>query len=360
MGYDPVMSESGDIFYELGKHVQDACREEVVRCNMFVLVVGNNYGSIYHEHTDSGDVPDSVTLQEFRKALEVGVPKFIFVNRFVRHDFDNYQRALAKEYAKYFTVNDVPSSHVEETKMRIKRRFDKSYPFPQDAYPFVFYFLEEIDSLGSNNAIMAFESFDDIRSLLKKQWAGLVYESLEREKQVPVERLELLAEKLDTIEKQIRALLSSRTEDRDQEQATFDLEKLYREFATEDFEKLQNRISDLLIEMIYDDDAEQQRINFDKKWTQAEALDWLKSLAPVVRKYKWSKAISVTDLFSGRKITYWKGCMDVGYREVFDLSAIFDRFSKEDQEALARSVASQFNRFFEEPSSEPQDDDIPF
>src|SRR3954447_9989536 len=80
MGYEPVMSEFGDIFYEFNQHVHDACRNEVARSNMFVLIIGNNYGSIYHRQKDQKVVPDSVTLQEFRESLETGIPKFIFIN----------------------------------------------------------------------------------------------------------------------------------------------------------------------------------------------------------------------------------------------------------------------------------------
>lgn len=40
IGYEPVMSEFGDIFYDLGDHVQDACKEEINRSNIFVLVIG--------------------------------------------------------------------------------------------------------------------------------------------------------------------------------------------------------------------------------------------------------------------------------------------------------------------------------
>ena len=47
-GYEPVMSEFGDIFYEYDQHVQDACLKEIEKCNMFLLVIGNNYGSMYH------------------------------------------------------------------------------------------------------------------------------------------------------------------------------------------------------------------------------------------------------------------------------------------------------------------------
>lgn len=131
IGYEPVMSEFGDIFYDLGQHVHDACKEEIYRSNIFILVVGNIYGSIYHKHSEGSQVPDSVTLQEFRKALDVGVSKYIFIHRFVQHDFENYRRALSKNIAKYFSSNDVADDNVHKMKNSLKKNFDNKYPFPK-------------------------------------------------------------------------------------------------------------------------------------------------------------------------------------------------------------------------------------
>ena len=44
-GYEAVLSEFGDIFFEYSTHPQDACFAEVAKCNMFVLIIGNTYGS---------------------------------------------------------------------------------------------------------------------------------------------------------------------------------------------------------------------------------------------------------------------------------------------------------------------------
>lgn len=91
--YDPVMSEFGDIFYEYDPHVQDACLKEIEKCQLFILIVGNNYGSMFHKQQNV-EVPDSVTIREFKKAISVEIPKHIFINRFVHYDYTNYRRAL--------------------------------------------------------------------------------------------------------------------------------------------------------------------------------------------------------------------------------------------------------------------------
>ena len=43
-GFIPVMSEYGDIFYDYKKHVQDACKDEIEKSQLFILIIGNNYG----------------------------------------------------------------------------------------------------------------------------------------------------------------------------------------------------------------------------------------------------------------------------------------------------------------------------
>ena len=105
-GLEPVMSEFGDIFYNFDKHVQESCKDEIEKCHLFILVIGNNYGSLYFENQENRDIPDSVTLQEFRKALETKVYKHIFINKFVNYDYQNYKSALEKKLFKWFLKKD--------------------------------------------------------------------------------------------------------------------------------------------------------------------------------------------------------------------------------------------------------------
>ncbi|MEO5912339.1 MAG: DUF4062 domain-containing protein [Pelobium sp.] len=74
-GYESVLSEFDDIFYSYDKHVQDSCLEEIPKCQLFILVVGNNYGSFYHKESQLNKTPDSVTLKEFRRALDHNISK---------------------------------------------------------------------------------------------------------------------------------------------------------------------------------------------------------------------------------------------------------------------------------------------
>jgi hypothetical protein len=40
LGYDPVLSEEGSIFYDPKTHVQDALLLEIPNCQLFVLIIG--------------------------------------------------------------------------------------------------------------------------------------------------------------------------------------------------------------------------------------------------------------------------------------------------------------------------------
>lgn len=172
-GYDAVMSEFDDIFYGYDKHVQDSCLEEISKCQLFVLVIGNNYGSFYHQEKMEIKIPDSVTLREFRKSIETKIPKHIFINKYVDYDYKNYKRALERKILEHFQKNDVPDDKTDEIKAEIKKDFDNTFIFPFESYKYVFYFLEIVYDQKENNAINSFETFLDIKDSLRKQWAGL-------------------------------------------------------------------------------------------------------------------------------------------------------------------------------------------
>jgi len=361
MGYEPVMSECGDIFYDLRKHVQDSCRDEVARCNMFVLVIGNSYGSIYHQHVGTANIPDSVTLQEFRKALDIGIPKYIFVNRLVQHDYDNYRRALEKKYSEHFEKENVPDNRIAETKQNLRQEFDKQYHFPQEPYVYVFHFLDLIYLLKYNNAILPFESFEEIKEMLKKQWAGLVYDILDKQKHVPIGIIEQLGKKLENIERQIRVFAESKSmESSNSKVATFNLDELSKEFVRADIQELKERIAGIIDSILFEDNYGNRRVTFREKWDSSSAKKWIESLGDLTEKFKWSTSISVVDLYKGftGPYRYSVPFADVPYDDIRQLSTIAENISDSEREKLANTVATKFNKCYEPPP--PPDDDVPF
>ena len=365
IGYEPVMSEFGDIFYDLGQHVQDACKEEISRSNVFILVVGNNYGSIYHKPSEGSQVPDSVTLQEFRKALAVGVPKYIFINRFVQHDFENYSRALSKNIAKYFSSNDVADENVHKMKNSLKKNFDNNYPFPQEAYRYVFYFLDEIYNLDTNNAVYPFESFDNIKESLRKQWAGFFYEALTKEQTVSIDKVDKLERRLGKIEYQLKLLSDGITSRNENNTISIDIASLAKELNIDNLSEIQNRIDNILYKILYDENDEEyvyQLLKFTQIVTPEKASEWIKHIGQIIKEYKWSKYISASDVFSDFSFEFVHGSYNLTHKLLFELFSISSSLSQEDREALAKTIAAKFNDIYEKQPPEPFNlpDDAPF
>jgi hypothetical protein len=214
--YEPVMSEFGDIFYDYNLHVQDACVKEIENCQMFVLIVGNNYGSIYYKQKGMEKNPSSVTLTEFRKALSINIARHIFVNRLVKYDYDNYKRVLDKRYIDFFNSNHIPIEELEQTKANIKNKLDSEYFFPHESYKHIFKFFDIINEINMNNAVFTFETSTDIQEHLKKQWAGFMYEGLVNQYKKSTNNSKDISEmivKIDKIDKVIESLVKDEKED---------------------------------------------------------------------------------------------------------------------------------------------------
>ena len=359
IGYEPVMSESGDIFYDYNKHVQDACNEEIEKCNMFVLIIGNNYGTIYHKKSESNPIPDSVTLEEFRKALDVGMPKYIFINHFVQHDFENYRNILKRNFNKYFSENK-DMDDVEKQKKRIKDEFDLSYQFPQDAYRYIFYFLDIIYTLDINNAIYPFESFENIRDTLRRQWAGYFFNSLTKESSIAVKKLEVLGDRLDRIEHQLRLLVDGTSRKDKDHRVTIDVTKLANDFDIKDIKVLQSRIRFNMSELLYTQNG--PRIEFKKEVTKDQAIKLFNRIGEFIQKYKWSDVISITIVFSEFEYLYWKNRTDVPYEVFFELYNIYNRMEDNDKDSFLNTICLKLNECFK-PEKETETlivDDLPY
>ena len=365
VGYEPVMSEFGDIFYDLGQHVQDACKDEITRSNIFILVIGNNYGSIYHKQTEGYNAPDSVTLQEFKKALTVGVPKYIFINRFVQHDFENYRRALSKHIAQFFSENEVADKEIDETKNKIKKKFDIGYPFPQEAYKYVFYFLDEIYNLDTNNALYPFESFDQIKNSLRKQWAGFFYESLTKKQNVPIDKIVTIEKKLEKIEYQLKLLSDGITSRNDTGTISIDIASLTKNLNIDNLTEIQDRIESILYELLYDeaDNYPYELLKFTEEISPEEISLWIQHIGKIIKDYKWSKYISASVIFSSFSYEFMHNSYKLTHKLLFELFSIASSLNKEDQLALAKTISVKFNELYEIPppfSSRSTGDDVPF
>jgi hypothetical protein len=77
LGYEPVLSEAGDVYYDPAKHTHDSCISEVSTCQLFVLIIGGRFGGAYKQSEKS------ITNAEYEQALAYRVPVFTLVEQAV-------------------------------------------------------------------------------------------------------------------------------------------------------------------------------------------------------------------------------------------------------------------------------------
>lgn len=368
-GFIPVMSEFGDIFFDYQKHIQDSCKDEIDKSQLFILIVGNNFGSIYYKQKDLTSIPDSVTMQEFRRAIESDIYKHIFINKFVDYDYKNFQKSLNKHITSYLEKNEIDENQIDNTIITLKNDFNISYPFPQESYKFIFNFLDIIYSLKTNNAIITYESFEDIKDSLRKQWSGFMYDSITKSKSVSVSLVEKIGEKITRVENQIRLLAEGQiSKQSGASKITFDISKLAKELNLEEFAKIKNEVHTMLNNLLEEDTSpfeSHERIRFRQKVETKNINEWLISLEKIIKLHKWANSVSVTIVFSGIgvKYVYYKRYKDIPFDLLVNFYSLYtsakENLSEEDIEGLFTVICNKFNEYYE-PEPQKNTDDLPF
>ncbi|WP_424688577.1 MAG: DUF4062 domain-containing protein [Halarcobacter ebronensis] len=149
IGYEPVLSDEGDVFYSPYNHTHESCLKEVESCQLFILVIGGRYGGKYK------DSDKSITNSEYKEAVKQNIPIFTLVERGVYSDHHLYGK----------NKKDNPDIYKNIT-----------YPNIDDIK--IFDFIDEVRRTTKNNAIHPFQNFSDMESYIKKQWAGMMYDFL--------------------------------------------------------------------------------------------------------------------------------------------------------------------------------------
>ncbi|MCG9760201.1 MULTISPECIES: DUF4062 domain-containing protein [Pseudoalteromonas] len=149
IGYEPVLSEEGAVFYNPTMHTHDSCLSEVPNCQMFVLIIGGRYGGLFRE----GD--NSITNEEYKEAIKSKIPVFALVEQSVYSDHFLYTK---NKNNKNLNHNEIVYPSADNTK--------------------IFGFIDQVRSNSINNAIVPFRDFSDIESYLRQQWAGMMFSFL--------------------------------------------------------------------------------------------------------------------------------------------------------------------------------------
>lgn len=149
IGYEPVLSEDGDVFYNPKVHTHESCLTEVPSCQIFVLIIGGRYGGAYL-HGDK-----SITNMEYETAISNQIPVFALA-----------ESAVLSEH------------HVYNENIKRKNKNIEEISFPSVDNIKIFQFIDEVRKNTINNAIVPFRDFTDIENYLKKQWAGMMFSFL--------------------------------------------------------------------------------------------------------------------------------------------------------------------------------------
>jgi hypothetical protein len=163
LGYNPIMSEYGDIGYLPSESAEDSCYLAMKDCQMSLMIIGKRYGSI----SENGL---SITHNEFRTARERKIPVIFLVNEEVL-SFKRVFEANSKGNEMNFPGMENPSS--------------------------IFELIREFSESKYNNGLIPYTNVQSAKKNLKQQLAHIVGDLLKR--------------KFDPVQSEIKDILSEIT-----------------------------------------------------------------------------------------------------------------------------------------------------
>lgn len=199
IGYEPVMSDCGDVLYDPRIHTHTSCIEEVKNCDMLVLLIGGRFGGKaiseavstvdfekVKEKIKAGTVIDderlSITHLEVLKAIEYGLPVYTFIKEDVLSDHKLYEKNKNKPIISEITF---PSIEKQETAK------------------YIFEFINIVRLRDHGNNIFSFKKETDIEEMLKKQWSSyfqkLIKEQFSKKEKSDNNKLEKKVDELQTL-----------------------------------------------------------------------------------------------------------------------------------------------------------------
>lgn len=127
--------------------------------------------------------------------------------------------------------------------------------------------------------------------------------------------------------------------------------------ALEDLKATQSRIQRTLRDILWD--RGQPTVTFHDRYTQGTVKEWLAGLEDLVRRFKWSSDIPITEVFTEVRYTWYKNRADVPFEALLALHGVYRGLGEEDRDLLAKTVQVRLNDRFEEKVEEPEDE-LPF
>jgi hypothetical protein len=201
-GFDPILSEHGDVFYHPDLHTQESCIHEVSNCQLFILLIGGRFGGNYIK-----DKEKSITNAEYEAAKQANIPVFTYIKKGVYDNHNTFQANKDKEFIKEM---DFPNIEKQEHALDI------------------FSFIDNVRKGKVNNAFETFEVNNDIEIHLRKQWAGMFFDYLKnREVKEQVNVANLMLSTLQTSSEKLEEMLKGLYKPKDQEETLDNIEQKY-------------------------------------------------------------------------------------------------------------------------------------
>lgn len=176
MGHEPILSEDGDVLYKPTLHTHESCLNEVIICDVVILIIGSRFGgkcvpsallnlntkklSNASSNKKIFDTPEniSITQAEVLKAIEHGIPIYTFILDNVLNDHHLYE----KNKGNYKIIDEIEFPSIQ----------NKEYA------RYIFEFINFILHRNENNNISKFSNPIDIKNHLKQQFSGLLQDML--------------------------------------------------------------------------------------------------------------------------------------------------------------------------------------
>lgn len=215
-GFDPILSEYGDVFYHPDLHTHESCVNEISNCQLFILIIGGRFGGQY-----ISDKTKSITNAEYDAARKQKIPIFTYVKNGVLGSHHVYKQNKDNAF-----VAEIQYPGIEKNEYALE----------------IFRFIDEVRRAPSNNSIESFEKFVDIEIHLRKQWAALIFDFLKsREVRQQIDATNHLLNGLSASSNKLEELVKSlyrevSTTSAEDTITSIDINSKTEEFFTEIFE----------------------------------------------------------------------------------------------------------------------------
>lgn len=145
IGYEPILSDDGDVPYNHRVHTHDACLIELEKSDLVILIIGNRHGGLYN------NTGKSITRMEYETAKKSNIPVIAFV--------------LENTYKKH-------GKYTKSKKNEVNNYSDEMIK--------IFAFIDDVRRSSIGNGIISFRNKYNLVYLLKKQLSGMVHDFLKK------------------------------------------------------------------------------------------------------------------------------------------------------------------------------------